>query len=262
MIPIYVQFSWFNCHAFFTALLAEIKEISEKKHKEDDVLLAIAAGNRRPIIPNLEFEYPDPDIHEDLYQLIKYSCGEVCTTEQLDKVMKIWTTYLEPMLGVPSRPQGAEDTEDVVKAKNHAVNSGAATVGETDLIAGGGSASAMNPLHFNLSRNGDESIPPEQTSSCRAWAVNGDDGVKEESPLDVEHIVHKSDTLCNPPNGKVQINASLADEQSGVGKKYNSIERVVNSNTSLATGVEQSNGRTNKENTSGLQNASNQLYLY
>ncbi|KAF5443219.1 hypothetical protein F2P56_035794 [Juglans regia] len=234
------------------ALLAEIKEISEKKRKEDDVLLAIAAGNRRPIIPNLEFEYPDPDIHEDLYQLIKYSCGEVCTTEQLDKVMKIWTTFLEPMLGVPSRPQGAEDTEDVVKAKSHAVNNGAATVGETDLIAGGGSATAMNPLHSNPSRNGDESIPPEQASSCRAWAVIGDNGVKEESPLDAAHIVRKSDTFCNPPNGKVQINASMADEQSGVSKKHNSNERIVNSSTSLATGVEQSNGRTNTENASGL----------
>ncbi|KAK8486118.1 hypothetical protein V6N12_010322 [Hibiscus sabdariffa] len=57
------------------ALLAEIKEISEKKRGEDDVCLAIAAGNRRSIIPNMEFEYPDHEIHEDLYQLIKYSGG-------------------------------------------------------------------------------------------------------------------------------------------------------------------------------------------
>ena len=82
-----------------TALLDKIKEIREKKRKDDDVL-AIAAGNRRPIIPHMEFEYSDSGIHKDLYQLIKYSCSEVCTTEQRDKVMKIWTTFLEPMLWV------------------------------------------------------------------------------------------------------------------------------------------------------------------
>lgn len=246
---------------WFTALLAEIKEISEKKRKEDDVLLAIAAGNRRPIIPNLEFEYPDPDIHEDLYQLIKYSCGEVCTTEQLDKVMKIWTTFLEPMLGVPSRPQGAEDTEDVVKTKNNAVKTGAASVGEGDLspAAGAGAgATAVNSKQSNPSRNGDENIPPEQSSSCRSWQVNGDNGVKEDSSLDAERIARKSDTFCsNPQQGKAQVNASMADEISGVSKQDNSNERFVNSNVSLVTAVELSNGRTNIENTSGLQNAVN-----
>lgn len=169
----------------FAALLSEIKEISEKKRKEDDVLLAFAAGNRRPIIPNLEFEYPDPEIHEDLYQLIKYSCGEVCTTEQLDKVMKIWTTFLEPVLGVPSRPQGAEDTEDVVKAKNHSSKSG-----DSEGSPNGGGATVLNK-HSNLSRNGDESIPPEQSSSCKAWLLNGDNGIKENGSPDADRIAHK-----------------------------------------------------------------------
>ncbi|OIW10525.1 hypothetical protein TanjilG_15897 [Lupinus angustifolius] len=112
-------------------LLAEIKEISEKKHKDDDILLSIVSGNRRGILPNLGVEYPD--IHEDLYQLIKYSCGEICTTEQVDKVMKIWTTFLEPMLCVPSRPSGAEDTEDAVKAKSNSVKSVTASVAESDV---------------------------------------------------------------------------------------------------------------------------------
>ncbi|CAF2193558.1 unnamed protein product [Brassica rapa] len=98
------------------ALLAEIKEIAEKKRAEDDALLALAAGNRRTVCSNMSFDYPDPDLHEDLYQLIKYSCGEMCSTEQLDKVMKVWTEFLEPMFGVPSRPQGAEDREDAVKS--------------------------------------------------------------------------------------------------------------------------------------------------
>ncbi|KAI8027989.1 Paired amphipathic helix protein Sin3-like 4 [Camellia lanceoleosa] len=142
------------------SLLVEIKEISEQKCKEDDVLFAIAAANKQPIIPHMEFEYPDSDIHEDLYQLIKYSCGEICTSEQLDKVMKIWTTFLEPIIGVPCRPQGAEDTKDVVKAKNQISQSGATSVGEN------------------------ESNPPEQLSSCQAGLVTGGNGMKEDGLQD------------------------------------------------------------------------------
>lgn len=238
-----------------SALLAEIKEISEKKRKEDDVLLAIAAGNRRPIIPNLEFEYPDPEIHEDLYQLVKYSCGEVCTTEQLDKVMKIWTTFLEPMLGVPTRPQAAEDTEDVVKAKTHAGKNDSVS-GESDGSPGGG-ATATGSKQLNSSRNGDESIQPEQSSSCRTWTVNGANGVKEESSLDIDRATCNGDTVCNTSQqGKGQSNASTTDETSGVSKQDDFNERLINSNVS-PTGLEQSNGRTNLENSSGLQNVPN-----
>ncbi|XP_023512218.1 paired amphipathic helix protein Sin3-like 4 isoform X2 [Cucurbita pepo subsp. pepo] len=241
------------------ALLAEIKEISEKKRKEDDVLLAIAAGNRRPIIPNLEFEYPDPELHEDLYQLIKYSCGEVCSTEQLDKVMKVWTTFLEPMLGVPSRPHGAEDTEDVIKAKTHPTKNAASAVVESDGSPGGGDIT-MHPKLLNSSRNGDESIPPEQSSSCRTWPLNGDNGVKEDSFHDADRVVRKGDTFGSvSQHSKIQDNAPVTDELSGVSKQDNSIECFVNSNVSLATAAEQSNGKTNIENTSGLSTTPSKL---
>ncbi|KAH9773551.1 HDAC interact domain-containing protein [Citrus sinensis] len=234
------------------ALSAEIKEISEKKRKEDDVLLAIAAGNRRSIVPHLEFEYSDPDIHEDLYQLIKYSCGEMCTTEQLDKVMKIWTTFLEPMLGVPSRPQGAEDTEDVVKAKSHTVKSRAASVGDSDGSPDGGAA-AMTSKHSNPSRNGDESIPPEQSSSSRAWLPNGDHGIKEDVSVEADHNARKSDNFCDSSEqDKVQNNAAMADETSGISKQASTNERLIGTNASIAAAADQSNGRTNIENTSGF----------
>ncbi|CAN1311175.1 Paired amphipathic helix protein Sin3-like 4 [Linum perenne] len=228
------------------ALLAEIKEISEKKHKEDDVLLAFAAGNRRPVIPNLEFEYPDPDVHEDLYQLIKYSCGEVCTTEQLDKVMKIWTAFLEPMLGVPSRPHGANDTEDAVKAKTHISNNG-----DSDGNPNGG-ATMGDTKHVNPSRNKEDIIQPEQSSSTRVWL---DNGVKENGSPGTDLIARKNDASCNSPQlDKLQTGAAEASEISGVSKLANSSDRLANSKACLATGVELSNGRPNPE--SGLSAAS------
>ncbi|KAI3716990.1 hypothetical protein L1987_68268 [Smallanthus sonchifolius] len=102
------------------SLVAEIKEIKEKNQKDADVLLRIAAGSRHYIAPNLEFEFTDNDIHQDLLKLIKYSCEEICTTkEQLNKVIWLWTTFLEPFLCVPRRPHisdGAEDAEISTRA--------------------------------------------------------------------------------------------------------------------------------------------------
>ncbi|ESW29526.1 hypothetical protein PHAVU_002G077800 [Phaseolus vulgaris] len=236
------------------ALLAEIKEISEKKRKEDDVLLAIAAGNRWPILPNLEFKYSDLDIHEDLYQLIKYSCGEICTTEHVDKVMKVWTTFLEPMLCVPSRPQGAEDTEDVIKTKNSNVKNGTASVAESDgsPIVG---ATSMNPKHINVSRNGDGCMPEpvDQSTSSKAWQSNGDSGVREDRYLD-DRAMRKTETLAsNSQHGKMNNIAFPPNELSGFNNKQDqSSERLVNANVSPASGMEQSNGRTNIDNLSGL----------
>ncbi|GAU46092.1 hypothetical protein TSUD_135240 [Trifolium subterraneum] len=234
------------------ALLGEIKEISEKKRKEDDVLLAIAAGNRRPILPNLEFEYPDPDIHEDLYQLIKYSCGEVCTTEQLDKVMRIWTTFLEPMLGVPSRRRIAEDTEDAVKAKNDCAKTGTASIAKGDSSPGVG-VTVMNPKNSNSNRNGDASVPFQQSNSCKEWQTNGVGGVKGDGCLESDRSAPKNETLGSSTlQGKIHISASIPDEVSRINKQDHSIEQLVNANVSLSSVMEQSNGRTNISNASGL----------
>ncbi|XP_008782411.3 paired amphipathic helix protein Sin3-like 4 [Phoenix dactylifera] len=229
------------------ALLAEIKEISEKKRREDDVLLAIAAGNRRPIVPNMEFEYVDSDIHEDLYQIIKYSCGEVCaSSDQLDKVMRIWTTFLEPILGVKPRPQGAEDSEDMVKPKIRAVKNSMANVGESNSSPGADGAAATKQS------NGDESIPPEQAVSCRARLANGDAAVTDNGFLDVDCAARRGDNLSGAPlHGRVQGNAPTADEMSGVTVQTVSTERLTD-NVSPAGRAEPSHTRTNLEITSGV----------
>ncbi|KAG8383142.1 hypothetical protein BUALT_Bualt05G0153900 [Buddleja alternifolia] len=106
------------------AMSNEIKELSEKNQNEEEMILSIGAGYRQPVRPHMEFEYSDPDIQEDLYQLMNYSCGEVCTPEQRDKVMKIWTTFLEPIFGVPSRPHSSEDTEAFTNANKNVAKNG------------------------------------------------------------------------------------------------------------------------------------------
>ena len=161
------------------ALVAEIKELKEKNQKEDDVLVASVAGHRQPLAQHLEYEYLDVGIHEDLYKLIEYSCEEMCSTkEQLNKVMRLWTTFLEPMLGVPPRPNGGEGTDDAGKAQNPAVNCTASSIAESD--GSPGADATVNSGQQKASSDGDENSSPELTNSCRNDLTNGETLAKEE----------------------------------------------------------------------------------
>ncbi|CAD5316797.1 unnamed protein product [Arabidopsis thaliana] len=218
------------------ALLAEIKEISEKKRGEDDALLALAAGNRRTISSNMSFDYPDPDLHEDLYQLIKYSCGEMCSTEQLDKVMKVWTEFLEPIFGVPSRPQGAEDREDAVKSTNHDRED------QEDAVSPQNGASIANSMRSNGPR-----------------IVNESNQVRQASELDKDVTSSKtSDALLscdNTQNDKMPKNLTTPDERAET-KQAVSIERAHNSNALPLDGLlPQRNGKISSLSVAGLSNS-------
>ncbi|CAK9308573.1 unnamed protein product [Citrullus colocynthis] len=215
------------------ALLSEIKEINEKKHKEEDVLLTITAENKRPIIPNLEFDYPDEDIHEDLYHLIKYSCRELCSTDQSDKAMKIWTTFLEPMLGIPSRPLSAEDSKEIIRENNFAIRGTAiGMVGISSSPIGGGAESKLpDPPRIEVG------VPPKQSSPCRVWPMNGDSCLEENSFHKANRVDSKVDGL-----GKLQFN----------NKQEHSNERLVKSNVLVSSVLEHGNGKVIVETAPGL----------
>lgn len=150
-------------------LVAEIKEIKEKSQKDDDSLLSIAAANQYSIMPNLEFEFTDKDIHGDLFKLLRYSCEEICTTkEQVYKVLRLWTTFMEPLLGVPSRPHNSDNIEDVETPTCGAANN----EGESDGSLGGGSG-ALNIKQGRPSCNGYNNISPKRVDSSKDGLVNG-----------------------------------------------------------------------------------------
>lgn len=204
------------------AFLLEIKDIYDEKSKEDGMLLSLAAGKRHPIISHLEFEYTDPNIHEDLYQLIKYSCGEVCTADQLDKVMKIWTTFLEPMLGVSPRHHSSEDNGAVKASADIAktVNDGATE----RLCSHGGSYTPIDYRRSNCSRNGDEKDPSHVSTSD-----NDDNGVKEENSRGAFISEHKTDSLCNTPQLGTCNDGGMTDATLMVSKQSTSGEQLGNS---------------------------------
>lgn len=142
--------------------MAEIKEIKNRRQQEDNVLLSIAAGCKHPIIPNLVFDYADMGIHEDYYRLIKYSCEEICTSkEQSNKAMRLWCTLLEPMLSVPSRPPGSDETEGTSVSKHDGIRGAEVSVRgrEENLVA---DAAPMNFKQLKPLSNREKNTSPKQ----------------------------------------------------------------------------------------------------
>ncbi|KAL9275062.1 Paired amphipathic helix protein Sin3-like 2-like protein [Drosera capensis] len=214
------------------SLVAEIKEIKENLQKEDDVLLAIAAGNKRPLSPHLSFAYTEIDIHEDLYQLVKFSCQELgIAKEQLSKVMRLWTTFLEPMLGVPSQLHRTDGADEVVKSMQRPAQNGGAGVGES-------SGSHVADVNANLKQlkhedNVAESSSPEVAKPSRPNVVNSDTASKE--------LDHGDST------------AHVDKIKSDVGTSEKIPERQLSSTSSPVVGSDSSRGRTNVDHSSGIQ---------
>ncbi|KDP45427.1 hypothetical protein JCGZ_09676 [Jatropha curcas] len=220
------------------SLVSEIKELKEKQQKEDDVLLAFAAGNRQPVVPHLQYEYSDMSIHEDLYKLVQYSCEEVCSTkDQLNKVMRLWTTFMEPMLGIGSRSNGLENSEVDRKSVHQPGN--CTTLG---IAENGADPSALNSKPSKSTSNEDENISTELANSCGPSLAN--DSLTKDSLLELD-CVYKDDLTCNTLRLERENKVTdVADRISGFNTQIASGQVVADSKTSLTVGLERSHGRT------------------
>ncbi|KAG4395714.1 hypothetical protein GLYMA_19G016300v4 [Glycine max] len=224
------------------SLVTEIKEIKEKQQKEDDIIQSIAAGNKQPLIPHLEFEYSDVGIHEDLYKLVRYSCEELFSSKELlNKIMRLWSTFLEPMLGVPSQSHGTERAEDR-KTGHNVRNFGAPNVG------GDGS-----PREDTLSINSRVPKSDKNEADGRVtevknvhWTTVAASNDKENGSVGGE-IVSRDDPLMD----KGQKNVECNDKASGFSKQFASGEEGAKNNVSIAIRGENSLNRTNLDASSG-----------
>ncbi|XP_074557091.1 paired amphipathic helix protein Sin3-like 3 isoform X3 [Curcuma longa] len=222
-------------------LLAEIKEINDKMKKDDDILHAVAAKNRHPIIPNMEFKYADVDVHDDLYRIIKYSSGEVCTSsDQLDKVMKLWSTFLESLLGVPSRNQGVGDGQEI-NLKSRAVKTNIA-----DLAESNGNPGAMKQIKTG------NNILHEQAGCDRTGLLNEDMIATENCSHDVDRAIWRGETLINNPHqGIVQSSVPMIDEVSRGTLPNGHSEELPDSNN-VVNRAEEVDTQSNQENITGI----------
>ncbi|KAL1539386.1 paired amphipathic helix protein Sin3-like 3 isoform X1 [Salvia divinorum] len=204
------------------AFLAEIREMSEKDQNEDEKILFISAGYRQPIKPHMKFEYPDPDIQEDLYQLMKYACGEVCTPEQHDKVMKIWTTFIEPVFSIPPRPSAGDVKETV---KNDSATR-LANFGEGNSIPFGEAASE-NHRSSDMPKAGGENIQTEQSCCSKILKGHDDNGVKNGGSPSADNTACGIDISRNgTQNGLMRTDASIIPAMSGTSKQAGFFEQV------------------------------------
>ncbi|XP_031274590.1 LOW QUALITY PROTEIN: paired amphipathic helix protein Sin3-like 2 [Pistacia vera] len=239
------------------SLVAEIKELKENKLAEDNVLFAIAAGHRQPVIPHLEYGYSDLSIHEDLYKLVQYSCEEMCSTkEQVNKAMKLWTTFLEPMLGVPSRPNGMDGADGVGKGR-HAANNSASSIVESDGSpvpdsSPGPDGALVNSRQPKSSTtiDGDEHTPAELNNLSRSNMANGNTLAKE-SCLDMDRVCRDDLTSSSLQQEKERKDVEITDKRSGFSMQLTSGERAANSNAPHAVVAENIHGRSGVEVTSG-----------
>ncbi|XP_038715705.1 paired amphipathic helix protein Sin3-like 2 isoform X2 [Tripterygium wilfordii] len=228
------------------SLVTEIKELKEKLQKEDDVILAFAAGNKQHLVPHFEYEYSDVSIHEDLYKLVQYSCKEVCSTkEQLNKVMRFWTTFLEPMLGVPSRPFETASSVDVGQASNTATNVTASSTEEGD---GSPAPDALTSSSIKPATHVDESslLGLAKCSSMRL--ENGDTMAKEDSMIRVDRVWKSDLTGDNLQLGREEKSTDMTDRISGYSIQVTSAQVAGDSSAPL---TENSHRRTSAEVTTG-----------
>ncbi|KAI3729079.1 hypothetical protein L6452_17727 [Arctium lappa] len=217
------------------ALLAEIKETSEEKSIEDSIRQCIAPGKRQNSIPHQEFKYSALGIHEDLYQLMKYSVAQSGSPEQIDKAVRILTTFLEPMLGVPPRPSCIAD-QDAAKTSNHAAISSSAAVRQSNIKVVHGT---FNIKQSTAAKNGDEEVFTENSCSSRASMLDDNNSLKENGFSNTDHFGRKSDSLCKTPKHEtLQISVHPSAARSGLSKQVITNEPILIQNASIATGPE------------------------
>jgi len=165
--------------------------------------------------------------------------------EQFEKVMRLWTSFLEPMLGVPIRPHGAEDTEEAVKVKNSAAKGSAANIiGESDGSAGAdiGNTNLKQPTPVG---NGEENSTMGTAISVRVRMANGESTIRGNGIHETDQNRHKSE------GGKSHSAAPVADEMPGTAMQVGRIEKLDDSNAVNAVATESSSGRLGLDHVSG-----------
>lgn len=231
--------------------MAEIKELKEKSQNEDDILLSISAGYRQPINPNLEYEYLNRAIHEDVYNLVQFSCEELCSTkEQLSKVLRLWENFLEAVLGVPARAKGTDPVEDaVIKPKTLDVNHSTSTNGAGDVSSGADTA-RLASRQLKSAANEDENGSFGASKHGGIGLLNKD--LTEKENLKDADTANRDGVTCSPVKPqKEQETGNGGDRRFGMPIPMDISEKAVTSSLSIPSGGENNHGVVGKEDLAG-----------
>lgn len=90
------------------AMLSEIRDIVEKRKAADGTADAPAAAPTiAPPTPDLQLPYNDRAVHDDVFQVMKYSLEESLAADVAQKCLDFWYAFVEPFFGLPPRPKEA-----------------------------------------------------------------------------------------------------------------------------------------------------------
>ncbi|KAG6474815.1 hypothetical protein ZIOFF_064030 [Zingiber officinale] len=143
------------------ALLDECRQVNEPE--EDNMLFKSVTGNRQ-ISSIMVFEYADREIHDVLHKIMDYYCSECCNSkDEMDNIMRIWTTFLEPMFGVLT---WLHDTENIKEKEQNSTS--VPTSAHMDASLG----SKDFATHLDYSHTSNASIAPidkENVNNFKKW---------------------------------------------------------------------------------------------
>ncbi|XP_023641176.1 paired amphipathic helix protein Sin3-like 1 isoform X2 [Capsella rubella] len=233
------------------SLVTEIKELKEKSQNEDDVLLCISAGYRQPINPNLEYEYVNRAIHEDLYKLVQFSCEELCSTkEQLAKVLRLWEDFVEAILDVPPRAKATDPAEDVViKPKTLDVNHSTSTNGEA-AVSSVAETTSLASRKLKSAANGDENASPGPSKRGGIGLLNKDLTRKEN--LKHADTANRDGATCSAVRPQIeQETGNGADDRFGMPIPMDIREKAATSSVSIPSEGENNHGVVGKGDLAG-----------
>nr|GEY65427.1 paired amphipathic helix protein Sin3-like 2 isoform X3 [Tanacetum cinerariifolium] len=103
-------------------------------------------------------------------------CREDFNKEQVNQVLKLWTTFLEPMLYVPSRPKNFDNVKHVEISTRGATKN----EGESDGSPGADSVTFNNVKQGKPTCNVEDNVSPKRVDSSKVIMVNGGTLPKED----------------------------------------------------------------------------------
>ena len=111
-------------------LASEIRDISEKKRKDD--FMSVSSLKKRTAPPDLAYPFRDITVMYEVCEVVKYCASESLNDDSYDKAIKVYESVVEEIFGVSAtersqylKQSNSEGLRFDKNAKEDSVNSGA-----------------------------------------------------------------------------------------------------------------------------------------
>lgn len=163
-------------------MLVEIKELSDKRRANEETPMGGAgapAGRRRDLSVDMCFSYTDRAVHDDVYAVIKFSSGEMCSDDAARQLVAFWRSFVEPFFCVSRPADGTDGYVDPVAECAATWVAREAREEAKDRADGGRIRPVVAPGHAPDA--GKEEAKPYKTAGLAAAVADDDDAVDDTS---------------------------------------------------------------------------------